>query len=183
MLPLAFKLEGEPVLVIGGGSAASFKMKQLLAAKAKVVVVTKEVLVELPTGLERIESRAYRRGDLAGFRLVIAATGDDEVSDEIVAEARELGTWLNVVDDPARSDFYFMALHREGEVTLAVTTEGAAPALAQELRDILAASLPSNVAEVAATLRKERRALHERGESTEGRPWRARVRELLGLRP
>lgn len=181
VLPLALKLEGEAVLVIGAGAAAAFKIQQLLAASARVVVVAREVLVALPEGVERVERRDYRPGDLEGYRLVIAAVGVDEVNELIVAEARERHVWLNVVDDPGRSDFYFMALHRAGEVAVAVTTEGAAPALAQELRDVIAASLPANVAEVAATLREERRHLHEQGESTEGRPWRARVRELLGL--
>jgi len=137
----------------------------------------------VPPGIERLERRPYRRGDLAGYRLVVSATGRAEVNDEIVEEAGAAGIWLNVVDDPARSDFYFMALHRRGPVTVAVTSGGASPALAQELRDLAARSLPEDLDEVAATLREERRRLHEAGLSTEGHDWRPRVRELLGLGP
>ncbi len=181
MLPLTFKLEDAPVVVVGAGRVGAFKASQLLDAGARVTVIAEHVLVELPQGVEHLEQRPYRRGDLSGFRLAVSATGRGDVNDEIVAEARAAGVWLNVVDDPARSDFYFMALHRRGQVVVAVSSEGASPALAQELRSLVAASLPENLEEVAATLGEERRRLHERGLSTEGRDWRPRVRELLGL--
>jgi siroheme synthase (precorrin-2 oxidase/ferrochelatase) len=72
-----------------------------------------------------------------------------------------------------------MALHRQGDVTVAVSTAGAAPALAQELRTLVANALPDNLALVANSLRDERRRLHENGTSTEGVDWRPRIRELL----
>lgn len=183
MLPLAFKLEGAPALVVGAGRVGCFKASQLLDAGARVTVIAEHVLAEPPTGLESLERRPYRHGDLAGYRLVVSATGRADVNDAIVEEAGAAGIWLNVVDDPARSDFYFMALHRRGSVTVAVTSEGASPALAQELRDLVARSLPEGLDDAAATLREERRRLHEAGSSTEGHDWRPRVRELLGLDP
>lgn len=179
MLPLAFKLDGERVLVVGAGRVGALKAAQLLAAGARVTVVATHVLAPMPTGLEGIERRAYRRGDLAGFRLVVAATGRATINDQIVDEARERGAWLNVVDDPGRSSFFFMALHRQGDVTVAVSTGGAAPALAQAVRDLVADALPDHLDVVADVLREERRRLHELGESTEGRDWRARVHALL----
>jgi len=181
MLPLAFKFNEVPVLVVGAGAIGARKAEQLVEAGAHVTVIAEALLAPLPEGVTRVEKRRYQRGDLRGFHLVVAATGDLTVSDEIVAEARDEGIWINVVDDPARSSFYFMALHRQGEVTIAVTTEGAAPALAQEIRTLAAARLPNNLADVAATLREERRAIHDSGASTEGLDWRVRIRELLGV--
>lgn len=147
---------------------------------ARVHVIAEAVLAPLPEGLAGLEVRRYRSGDLASYCLVVSATGDREVNDEIVEEARAARRWLNVVDDPARSSFFFMALHREGEVSVAVSTAGASPALARELRDRLAAALPPNVAQSAAALRAERASYHARGESTEGIDWRPRLEELLG---
>ncbi len=126
-----------------------------------------------------LRSAVIAAGDLAGFFLAVSATGDPATNDLIVAEAREARLWLNVVDDPDRSSFYFMALHRQGDVTVAVSTNGAAPALAQAVRSLVAERLPTNLAAVAATLREERRVLHESGATTENLNWRSRIDELL----
>ena len=179
LLPLAFEFKGVPVLVVGAGTIGVRKAQQLVESGAVVTIITEALLAPVPEGVARVEQRRYQRGDLRGYWLVISATGDRDVNDEIVREAHDERVWLNVVDDPERCTFYFMALHRQGEVTVAVTTEGAAPALAQEIRTLAAARLPSNLGAVAAILREERRAVHERGASTEDIDWRARIRELL----
>jgi precorrin-2 dehydrogenase / sirohydrochlorin ferrochelatase len=179
VLPLAFKLAGVDVLVIGAGVIGARKVSQLIEAGAKVTVISEEVLSPLPEGVVHLEQRRYVRGDLRGFSLVVSATGDAEANDVVVEEAREERLWLNVVDDPERSSFYFMALHRQGDVTVAVSTSGAAPALAQEIRTLVAGALPDNLESVANALRDERRRLHEDGTSTEGVDWRPRIRELL----
>jgi siroheme synthase-like protein len=179
VLPLAFKLAGVDVLVLGAGVVGVRKAAQLIEAGARVTVISEDVLSPLPEGVTRFEQRRYARGDLKGFSLVVSATGDTSVNDVVVEEAREERLWLNVVDDPERSSFYFMALHRQGDVTVAVSTAGAAPALAQEVRTLVANALPDNLGYVANSLRDERRRLHEAGTSTEGVDWRPRIRELL----
>lgn len=178
MLPLAFKLDGLDVLVVGAGAVGARKAAQLVEAGARVSVISEEIRAATP-GVARYQERRYRPGDAAGYFLVVSATGDDATNDLIVSEANEARIWLNVVDDPERSTFYFMALHRDGEVTVAVSTTGAAPALAQAVRDRVAARLPANLGEVAATLRDERRQLHDSGVSTENLDWRSRIEELL----
>ena len=179
MLPLALKLTGKDVLVIGAGRVGTGKAGLLVDAGARVTIITRDVLAELPRGLTSLEEREYRDGDLRGYALVVSATGDAATNDRVVDEARRENIWLNVVDDPQRSDFYFTAVHRAGDVTVAVSTEGASPALAQEVRSMIARSLPDNLADVAQTLRRERDDLHDRGTSTEGIDWRPRIRELL----
>lgn len=179
MLPLAFKLEGLDVLVLGSGKVGSYKARQLLDVGARVHVITSALLAAPPEGLASLRVRAYEAGDLAGYGLVVSAVADAVVNDAIVHEAKERGVWLNVVDDPERSNFYFMALVRRGDVCVAVTTEGASPALAQEIRDRVALVVPAHVGDVADALRAERQRLHVEGTSTEGRDWRRRVRQLL----
>lgn len=174
------KLTDKDVLVIGAGRIGTDKAGLLVDAGARVTMISSEVLAELPFGLASIERREYRDGDLRGFALVVSATGDATVNDRVVAEARREGVWLNVVDDPERSDFYFTAVHRAGDVTVSVSTEGASPALAQELRSMIAERLPDNVADVARQLRQERADFHANGTSTEGVDWRSRIRQLLG---
>lgn len=181
MLPLALKLTGRDVLVIGAGRIGTGKAALLISAGARVSMIARERVSELPSGLTSFEEREYRGGDLAGYALVVSASGDPEANDRIVEEARRTNVWLNVVDDPERSDFFFTAVHRDGDVTISVSTEGASPALAQELRSLIARRLPDNLGEVAQQLRIERSDLHEAGLSTEGLNWRTRVRELLGV--
>jgi precorrin-2 dehydrogenase / sirohydrochlorin ferrochelatase len=179
VLPLAFNVTDKPVLVIGAGRIGVAKAQLLVEAGARVTILTSEILAALPEGVHAVVERPYARGDLRDYSLVIAATGSPEVNDSIVDEARDLRVWLNVVDDPARSDFYFTAVHRDGDVVVSVSTEGASPALAQEIRSMIAQRLPSNLGDVATQLRSERAALHVDGASTEGVDWKPRIRELL----
>lgn len=180
VLPLALKLTNKEVLVIGAGRIGTGKASLLVEAGARVTMIARDVLAELPKGLTSVERRDYRDGDLRGYALVVSATGDATVNDRIVEEARRENVWLNVVDDPQRSDFYFTAVHRAGDVIVSVSTEGASPALAQELRSMIAERLPDNLAGVAQQLRRERADFHAAGASTEGVDWRPRIRELLG---
>lgn len=180
MLPLAIKLTDKDVLVIGAGRVGTGKAGLLVEAGARVTMIAREIGAGLPRDLASFEQREYRDGDLRGYTLVVSATSDASVNDRIVEEARREHIWLNVVDDPARSDFYFTAVHRDGDVVVSVSTEGASPALAQELRSIIAERLPDNLGDVAQQLRRERAELHAEGSSTEGLDWRPRIRELLG---
>ena len=179
ILPLAFDLVGRPVLVLGAGTIGVRKAATLLEAGAHVSVIATELLAPLPAGLFSVEERAFSPGDLEGFFLVVSAIADDAANDAIAAEAAERRVWLNIVDDRARSSFYFTALHRAGDVVVSVSTSGASPTLAIELRDRLAASLPAGAADAAGRLAHERSALHARGVSTEQLEWRPRVRSLL----
>ena len=178
MFPLVADLRGRRVLVIGAGRVGAQKVVQLRAAGALVSVISEAV--HAPLGeLESLSIRPYRRGDLDGVFLVVSATGNPAVNDLIVAEAAECNVLLNVVDDMQRSNFFFTAVHRDGDVIVSVSTEGASPALAQWVRNAVAAALPKNLAEVARRLRSERDAVHKRGASTEDIVWMPRVQELI----
>lgn len=178
MLPLAFSLTNKRVLVLGAGRVAASKIALVVEQGALVTIISPEVLAPLPETV-RYEARRYEPGDLAGYHLVISATGVPAVNDLVVQEANERGIWLNVVDDPSRCDFFFTAVHRDGPVTVSVSSEGSAPALAQYLRDHVRQTLPAGVASVAKQLRAERDEMHASGVSTESISWRARIEELF----
>ena len=125
-------------MVIGGGVVAEQKVLGLLAAGAHVTVVSPETtlrLSELATanGIE-LRRRPYRTGDLAGAWLAIAATDDRTVNAAVWAEAEHAGVPLNAVDDLEHCSFIAPAIHREGDITVAVSTSGKSPALAARLR-------------------------------------------------
>jgi siroheme synthase-like protein len=179
MFPLVVDLRNRRVVVIGAGRVSAQKVAQLLAAGARITVITGEVLVPVSSEIESLVLRPYEYGDLDGAFLAVSATGNKEVDDRIVTEAGERNILLNVVDDAARSNFFFTAVHRDGDVVVSVSTEGASPALAQWVRDVVATVLPKNLAVVAQRLRAERHALHSSGQSTENLAWMARVEELI----
>jgi siroheme synthase-like protein len=179
MLPICLDVRGRRAVVFGAGTLGCRRAAQLVAEGALVRVIARDVLGHLPAGVDEVLRRPYRRGDLKGAAVAVAAVGDATVNDAICDEARATSTLLNVVDDPVRSSFYFPAVHRAGDVTVAVSTAGAAPALASFLRDRVAATLPADLAQVAARLKDERRLLHERGISTQSVDWTSRIARLL----
>ncbi|MGC1419160.1 MAG: bifunctional precorrin-2 dehydrogenase/sirohydrochlorin ferrochelatase [Acidimicrobiales bacterium] len=179
MLPLIVDLAERPVVVIGAGRVSAQKVALLLAARARVTIIATELRAPVSDAVESLLLRPYEHGDLKGAFLAVAATGDPLVDDRIVAEAQERGMLLNVVDDAARSNFYFTAAHRDGDVVVSVSTEGSSPALAQWVRNLVATALPKNLAAVARRLRAERDALHASGKSTENLAWMQRVEELV----
>lgn len=178
MLPLMVDLRGRRVVVLGAGKVAARKAAQVAAEGAHVVVISPEVLAELPEGVELIQ-RPYQRGDLEGALLVISATGDGAVNDEVLAEANERCILANIADDRARANAYLTAVHRDGDLVVSVSSSGASPALAQWVRDQAARCMPSGLGEVAEVLEAERLAIQESGGSTEDVDWADRVAELV----
>lgn len=177
MLPVVVTLHQRPVLVVGAGKVAAAKIKLLLAEGAQVTVIATEIVEPVPDGV-RVIVRPYEPGDLRGYRLAIVAVGDQVVNETIRREADASGTLLNVVDTPDLCDFFFTAVHRVDDVVVSVSTQGAAPALAQLIRDDIARTLPSGIGALAASLRQHRLELHQRGQSTENGKWKSYVREL-----
>jgi siroheme synthase-like protein len=133
------------VIVIGGGQVAARKVEGLLAAGARVTVISPQLaplLQEMAAqGRILVLPRAYQPGDLGHARLVIAATDDKQVNQAVWQEAQERGCLINVVDDPARCTFHAPAVVRRGKVTIAIGTGGSSPALAQHLRRELEAAI------------------------------------------
>jgi len=139
--PLALDLRDRRVVVIGGGPVATRKAAELLKAGARLTVVSPTVSARLARwareGRLRYRARGYRRGDLRGACLAVAATSMPEEHKKIAAEARGTATWLNVADEPALCDFIAPAVIRRGDLTIAISTGGTNPALARWLRRTL----------------------------------------------
>jgi uroporphyrin-III C-methyltransferase/precorrin-2 dehydrogenase/sirohydrochlorin ferrochelatase len=143
--PVSLALEGRRSVVIGGGRIATDKVKGLLEAGARVTVIAPELSPTLETlvesGAVRVERRAYRPGDLAGAFIAIAATDDREANRRVWGEAEARGVLLNAVDDVDHCHFIAPAIHRRGDLTVAVSTGGKSPAVAARLRDRIGASI------------------------------------------
>lgn len=160
LLPLFLKLEGRDVLVVGAGPVGATRARQLAAAGARVTVVAPEVRPEAAAVATRVLRRPFEPADLDGVWLAVAAAPGHV--NRAVAEAAEARRVLvNAVDDPANASAYFPGVIRRDGVTIAVSTEGCAPALAGLLREGIEAVLPDDLAtwrELAERLRREWKA-------------------------
>lgn len=152
--------------MIGGGRVAEEKCERLLRAGARVTVVAPRATARLEAldaaGRLRLERRAYATGDLTGAFLAIAATDDPAVQAEVAREARAERVILNVVDEPAASSFIAPAVLDRGDLQIAVSTSGAAPALAVQIRDRLAGEFGAEYERALELLREARRTLRQR---------------------
>jgi uroporphyrin-III C-methyltransferase/precorrin-2 dehydrogenase/sirohydrochlorin ferrochelatase len=159
LLPVFLKLEGRKVLVVGGGAVAESKLQPLLAARALVSVVAPEVRETIAATRVPLLRRRFEPADVDGAWLVVAAA-PPEVNRQVLAAAEARRVFVNAVDDPAHGSAYLGGVLRRGGVTIAVSTEGKAPALTGLLREALEAALPEDVAgwvSAAAALREEQK--------------------------
>ena len=146
MYPVFLKLDGRPVLIVGGGSVAAAKLEGLLAEGAKVTVVAPEIRPEFErVGVNR-RRRAFEPHDLDGMWWVVAAA-PSEINQQVVAAAERRQLFVNGVDDPPNATAYLGGVVRREDVTVAISTNGRAPALAGLMREALDAWLPADLAE------------------------------------
>ena len=176
-------LEGAAVssLVVGGGSIATRKAASLLAAGANVRVVAPSVSSEMEaltvanSALHIIRER-YSSTHIGDALLIVAATDDHAVNAMIAADARSLGRLVNVVSAPADGNCVTPAVHRAGDVVVAVTAAGV-PAAAARIRDTIARLIDSRYADAVGQLSALRRRLLDSGQRDQ---WSAASAALLG---
>jgi siroheme synthase-like protein len=160
LFPVFLKLRARKVVVVGGGPVAASKVEGLLAAGAAVTVVAPRVEARLRQASVAVFVRPFVPSDLDGAWLAVAAA-TPAVNRDVRAAAEERRVFVNAVDDRENASAFLGGVLRRGSVTLAVSTGGAAPALAGLLREALETVVPEEletwVAE-ARTLRRTQRA-------------------------
>lgn len=141
------KLEGRPVLLVGGGEVALRKARLLLAAGARLTLVSPELEPEFSEFAGRFTHLAERftPAHLTGQILVVAATDSLEVNALVYQSANQLGLFVNVVDDPKRSSFIFPSIIDRSPLMVAVSSGGKAPVLVRLLRERLESLLPRHL--------------------------------------
>ncbi len=144
------------MVLVGAGPVAAGKLESLLAAGADVIVVAPDVRPEIEARGVRIERRAFEPGDLDDAWWVVAAAPPD-VNRQVLAAAEARRIFVNAVDDPQHATAYAGGVVRRDGVTIAISTDGRAPALAGLLREALDAWLPSDFARWMAAADEARR--------------------------
>ena len=170
LFPTFLKLGGRRVLVVGAGPVAAGKLHGLLDAGAAVTVVAPEVVAEIAAAPVAIVRRPFESADLDGVSYVVAAA-PPAVNREVAAAATARGIFVNAVDDIESASAYAGAVVRRAGVTIAISTDGEAPALAGLVREALEALLPDDLDEWMACAREARREwLEQKVPMAERRP-------------
>jgi len=173
--PVFLNLTGRRCIIIGGGQIAEGKISKLLDSGAKIVVISPDATQGIrrfaETGDVELDLRKYQPGDLKGAFLVIAATNDRVVNQEIFEEAETLGVLLNAVDDLPRCSFIAPSIVESGPVAIAISTGGASPALARKLRETLTDSRHLQWADATGVLSKARQVIKDEQVAIDPQRW------------
>ena len=180
-LPVVLIGDGLRALVVGGGAVAERKAGALLDAGASVRLVAPAItegLRRTAAACDRLEllEREWSAGDIGEAQLVVAATDAREVNAAVAAEARRAGRLVNVVDRPEEGTFVTAAVHRAGDVIVAVTA-GGVPKAAARIRDAIATRVDHRYARAVALVGELRaRLLRDEGAAA----WRDASAALVG---
>jgi uroporphyrin-III C-methyltransferase / precorrin-2 dehydrogenase / sirohydrochlorin ferrochelatase len=195
LLPLFLHLRGRRVVLVGAGPVGASKLAQLLAAGADIRVVAPDVHPDVEAAPVTIDRRPFEATDLDEAWLVVAAA-TPEVNRQVAIAAEQRRIFVNAVDDPPNATAYLGGVVRRDGVTIAISTSGAAPAIAGMLREGLDALLPRDLGTWMDAARDSRAAWKRDGVPMEqrrplllkalnrlyaAREGAARARELVGV--
>lgn len=122
--PISINIEQKKILMIGGGKVAYHKITLIQRFTNNITVVAKKIDDNVKkTGVKYFE-KEYEKSDLEGHLLVYAATNSRELNKQIRADGQALGILVNAVDDPEICDFVSPAIYRNGNMTVAVGSNG-----------------------------------------------------------
>ena len=183
LFPVFLKLAGRRVLVVGGGPVATSKIGALVAAGAEIIVVAPVMTPGIDASAchpspARVPAGRCRR------RVAGGGGGDTRRQSRGLRAPRRLrGVFVNAVDDPPNATAYLGGVVRRAGVTLAISTNGRAPALAGLLREALDAVLPADLERWVAEARAIRpRWIAKRVPMDERRPQLLRALNALYAR-
>jgi uroporphyrin-III C-methyltransferase / precorrin-2 dehydrogenase / sirohydrochlorin ferrochelatase len=163
-LPVALRLDGASVLVIGGGNVAANKIRLLLPRSANITVLSPDLAPEIVQWREQGRlSHLAQAAEIETLstliprmRLVFAATDDESVNRIAARIARDSNIPVCAVDDPEPSTFITPAIVDRHPVQIAISTGGAAPVLARRLRTQIETLVPEATGALARFMQARR---------------------------
>jgi precorrin-2 dehydrogenase/sirohydrochlorin ferrochelatase len=149
--PIHLVIKNRDCLVVGGGAVGTRKVNTLLECGARVTVVSpdpsRQLMKLASEGAITLTQRAYRSDDLNGTFLVIGATDDENLNQQISNDAAQSNTLCNIADRPEACNFILPSIVRRGDLVITISTSGKSPALAKQLRQKLETQFGQEYAE------------------------------------
>jgi siroheme synthase-like protein len=174
--PVNLVVRDRRCVVVGAGRIAVRKIEALVTAGARVDVVALEVgdpvRAWVAGGVVTLSERAFEAADLDGAWLVTTATGVPAVDRAVFEAAEARRIWVNSADDPANCSFTLMSVVRQGDLVVAIGTNGRSPALATYLRDHVRKEMGPEWAALLELLSEAREEMRAGGRSSEAADWR-----------
>lgn len=171
--PVFLTLQDRRCLVVGGGKVAERKIDSLLQAGAHVTLVSPELTTEVAELAKHdsvtYHARPFQDSDIDGSFLVIASTNDRAINQRIAELADQHDIPVNVVDNPDACSFIVPSVVDRSPVQIAVSTGGASPVLARQLRMRLETMIPSTCGQLAAITEEYRDTVKKRFANPEHR--------------
>ena len=156
--PLMFDLAGKRVLVVGAGTAAKYKIRSLAEAGADLTVISPSLSPEAAMYKDRMHylEKAYKAGEASGFDIVVAATSDSKVNERVIYDAKKAGAIVCSAEKPKTGDFIFPAIIRRKDYQVAISTDGADPHAAHELKKKIEEGLSEGLADMVPVKGKKK---------------------------
>jgi precorrin-2 dehydrogenase/sirohydrochlorin ferrochelatase len=161
--PAFLKLDNKKILIVGGGYIALEKLEHLLDFTKDISVIALDISEDMMKLIQmhslHVEKRAYKKGDIAEFSIVVVAVDDIPLQAEIFQESKSYNCLCNSVDSVDYCDFIFPSYVKKDDLTIAISTSGASPAMAKHLRIYLQNLIPSGISEFLKEMKNLRKTL------------------------
>ena len=161
--PAFIKLDNKKILIVGGGYIAYEKLDHLLDFTRDIYVIATEFSDEMMSRIKKenlgFEKRAYIQGDIKEYAVVIVAVDDIPLQAEIFKESKEYNCLCNSVDSVDYCDFIFPSYIKKDDLTIAVSTSGASPAMAKHLKLYLKNLIPDSISDFLKEMKELRKTI------------------------
>jgi precorrin-2 dehydrogenase/sirohydrochlorin ferrochelatase len=121
-LPISIDISEGKILIIGGGQSALKKIKILQRSGAQLEVIAENIIDEVyETGVAYIK-KSYEKSDLKGYLMLYSCTNNEILDRQIASDGKEAGVLVNIHDNPALCQFVSPAIYRDGNISVAVSS-------------------------------------------------------------
>ncbi|GAA4788485.1 hypothetical protein GCM10023231_15880 [Olivibacter ginsenosidimutans] len=152
LFPVFVKLNSMNTILVGGGNVGVEKLAAMLhnCELARIKVVSKSFVPSIYDFAKRypqieIVQKAFEPADMDGMHLVIAATNDHSLNEQIRLAAKERSLLINVADKPDLCDFYLGSIVKKGDLKIAISTNGKSPTIAKRIKEVLTEGIPDEI--------------------------------------
>ena len=137
--PMFIDLSDKKIVVVGGGNIATRRVRTLLQFTRNITAIAPKCTMELQelgkTGYVNLITRPVKRSDFDMAYMVIAATNDRKLNDEIHRICKQEGIYVNVASDRDQCDFYFPGIYMQDELVVGITASGLNHKKARRIRE------------------------------------------------